>query len=359
MWQPAIRAATDRRSATDACRPKAAGQPSQTMTPDPLVQDRGMGIRRSTLLSRGGLPRRAAGAATLVATALALPGCAFKHFAPIPYRPALYEAIHPQLPGKLVLFGSVHAGIPRFYPLPDAVEAAYRRADRLAIELDVASHIAELRQAIAPMSVYAPGHSLETAVSRQLVSELRAHLKYDAHEWRRTMLMKPWAIALSMVSVDDAGLAASSAQGIEAFMLESARRDRKPILELETATEQAHAFAGGSDNEQEAMLALRLRQLKAFDRTFSHIVDAWRVGDVDRLGALKVHAYPVDGVLGEGHRRVFTERDTRMARRLATIAEQPGTVLVVVGAFHLAGDQSVVTRLRDAGFDVQRIGYER
>ena len=293
----------------------------------------------------------------VAAVAPALPGCAFKHFAPIPYRPALYEATHPDLPGRVVLFGSVHAGIARFYPLPDAVQAAYRAADRLAIEMDVAAHLPELREAVAPLSVYAPGESLEAVVSPQVVCALRTHQGYDEQEWRRTRRMRPWALALALVSADDAALAASGTQGIEAFMLAAARRDGKPVTELETAAEQAHAFGGGSPVEQEAMLALRLRQIRAFDRTFADIVDAWRVGDTERLAALKRHAYPPDGVLGSAHRRVFDERDARMAQRLAALAAQPGTTMAVLGAFHLVGEASVPARLRAAGFDLRRTDY--
>ena len=308
---------------------------------------------------RRGLLRRIAGGAAVAAATVALPGCAYKSFTPIPYRPALYEANHADLPGRILLFGSVHAGIPRFYPLPDAIEAAYRSADRVAIELDVASHMPALRAAVAPLAAWAPGESLETVVSPKLLRELRRHFRYDHLEWSKTRYTKPWALALSMVSVDDAGLAATGTHGIESYMLKMAREDGKAVVELETAAEQAWAFAGGSPEEQEAVLAFRLEQLKGYDRTFSQIVQAWRLGDVDRLARLRLHAYPTAGVLGSAHRRVFTERDERMAQRLAGEARLPGTVMAVVGAFHLVGEGNMLDHLREAGFEIKRIGYER
>lgn len=311
-------------------------------------------------MSIGSLGRRALLRAivTIAASgaALASSGCAYKQLAPIiGYSPPLFEATHPDRPATVRLFGSVHAGLPRFYPLPDSIERAYAASTRVAIELDAAKHHSALRRAVAPMSLYEPGQSLETAISPKLLAELRDYYRYDLHEWRQVRMMKPWAIALSMVSADDANLAATGSEGIESHVLARAGRDGKPVHELETAAEQAFAFAGGTLSEQEAVLALRLEQVRSFDKTFSRIIDAWRVGDERQLAALKLHAYPLQGPVAGNHRRIFSDRDQRMVERLDRLAAEPGDLFVVVGAFHLAGDDSMIHRMRAMGWKVRRV----
>lgn len=287
-------------------------------------------------------------------------GCAYKHVSGVPYLPPLFTALHPDRPAVVRLFGSLHTGLARFYPLPDAVEAAYAASTRVAVELDARRHHAALRTAVAPMSTWPQGETLETGLAPELVNRLRDHYRHDPQEWQTVRHMKPWAVALSMVSADDATLAASGGEGIETHVMARARRDGRPVLELETAAEQAFAFAGGSLAEQEAVLALRMEQLRRHDNTFTRIVDAWRVGDERRLAELKLHAYPDTGVLAGNHRRIFTDRDRRMAERLDTLAQEPGDIFAMVGAFHLAGPDSMIERLTDLGWKVRRVaGPER
>ena len=58
--------------------------------------------------------------------------------------------------GEVVLFGSVHVGTPDMYPLPPAVEAAFKDAAALAVEADVANqNMAKMMATVQKHGMYA------------------------------------------------------------------------------------------------------------------------------------------------------------------------------------------------------------
>ncbi|MFO0235211.1 MAG: TraB/GumN family protein [Burkholderiales bacterium] len=187
-------------------------------------------------------------------------------------------------PGRVVLLGTVHAGLPRFYPLPPQVGRAFADARSLLVEIDTEAQADAIRAA---------------GVERHLIARTRA---------------RPI-----------------------------------PVVELERADAQVRAFAGGTHDEQDAALAQRLAQREAHARSFGRIVDAWRVGNLDRLAELKDLAFPPQGRLAPLRRRLFAERDEGLADGLAAALDAPRTSMALVGVLHLAGPDSLQHALARRG----------
>jgi len=49
---------------------------------------------------------------------------------------------------------------------------------------------------------------------------------------------------------------------------------------------------------------------------------------------------------------MMTDRNERWIPQIIALLDEPGTVLVAVGAGHLAGEDSVIKMLRAEGFEV-------
>ena len=168
--------------------------------------------------------------------------------------------------------------------------------------------------------------------------------------------LQPWAIALLLPGADDERLGASPAEGVDRHLIGRARARPMPVIELESPVAQVRAFAGGPLDEQQALLALRLEQRAAHARIWSRIVDAWRVGDLDALAALKEQAFPSGGTLAPLRTRLFAERDEGIADRLAAMLDEPAPAVALVGTLHLAGADALQHALVRRGVEVRAIG---
>jgi uncharacterized protein YbaP (TraB family) len=141
-----------------------------------------------------------------------------------------------------------------------------------------------------------------------------------------------------------------SDQGLEQYLLERAQRDRKPIYGLETVTDQVRVFDGLTPAEQEALLEQTLFELDSAGREMDELLTAWRDGSLatltDKLSA-SFEEFP--GL----YETLVIDRNRNWLPELERLAAQTGRHLVVVGALHLVGENSVVDLLRERGLSVE------
>jgi uncharacterized protein len=256
-------------------------------------------------------------------------------------------------PGRIHLLGSVHAGLQRFYPLPEPVERAFGQADRLLVELDIAAQSDAIRIETASVSLLPDGRTLDQVLQPETLEALKQ--AFHARPWalRSVQRLQPWALALLLPNDDDVRLDADPRDGVDLHLVRRAHARSLPVVELETVAAQLRAFAGGSLEEQEAALARRLAQRRHQDRSFVRIVDAWRRGDLSELAVLKDHAYPPEGVLAGLRERLFAERDAVIADRLAEALRDPAPGFATIGVLHLAGPDAIQTMLVRRGVTVR------
>ncbi len=298
----------------------------------------------------------------LMLCALALAGCAYRNVPFQAYAPALYEILPADSAGgRAWLFGAIHTGLSRFYPLPDAVEQAWARSDRLACELDAQARHDELRAAFAGRTRLPEGMTLDALVDAEVLNGIRSRLGYQGRrEWDQRLRLQPWALSMLLTSADDQRLGTDATQSLDNFFLRRARDTGRPVLELERIEEQVEAFSGGSLSEQAFALTERYRRLSARERTLYDVVEAWRKGDDAALATVKQRAFgpaPREEQSNPLRARMFGERDDRMADRLVETIRTGGTVFALVGAFHLVGEDSLQKRLAERGMIVRRVAY--
>jgi uncharacterized protein YbaP (TraB family) len=82
------------------------------------------------------------------------------------------------------------------------------------------------------------------------------------------------------------------------------------------------------------------------------LLDAWRDGNLDELAAELTADFDE---LPELQTALVSSRNRRWAAKLEALLEGSGRYLVVVGALHLVGEDSVIELLSARGFDVVRV----
>ncbi len=129
---------------------------------------------------------------------------------------------------------------------------------------------------------------------------------------------------------------------------------RKKILELESVDEQMNLLAGLSEQEQELLLLLTLKDLQTAAREVDQAVRAWKSGDTKGMEAVMTKSLKDDPKLAPIHEKLIVERNGKMVSTVEAYLKSKGTYFVVVGAGHLTGEKGIIEVLRKKGYPVEQ-----
>ena len=256
--------------------------------------------------------------------------------------------------GELWLLGSIHYLREHDYPLPSLIEELYRQADTLVMELDLDDlDLSSMQASFMEAGV------LPTSTTLQAVLDPAV---YDLTEARAAELglplmllerLEPWLVALTLMDLGMSRLGYQANQGLEQYLLRRSLADGKEILGLESLDDQIGIFDSLSWADQEALLLQTLTDLEAPDAEMTQLLEAWRDGSLEDL------ATELSGDFDEFpelETALISARNRRWAVTLEELLRRPGRYLVVVGALHLVGEDSVVELLSARGLDVSFVG---
>ena len=88
------------------------------------------------------------------------------------------------------------------------------------------------------------------------------------------------------------------------------------------------------------------------DSEFAGMLDAWARGDINGIARTFDHDLAASPELQDA---LIRRRNANWSKWIERRMAQPGSVMVAVGAGHLAGKQSVVEMLRQQGFRVRQV----
>lgn len=253
----------------------------------------------------------------------------------------------------LYLLGSVHALRERDYPLPEAIEAAWRDSEILVLELDPAEldpdRIATLMRergflprGVTLADVMAP-EDLERA--RELAEKADIDLGAMAN-------FEPWLAALVIVNQQVQAAGFDPEAGLDRHLGERAVAEGRALRALETADEQLTHFDTLAPDLQSRFLLLSLEDADDAEEDLDDLVEAWRRGDIETLEALLSEGFDE---MPELYAPLVEIRNTRWMAQLEPLLAGQRDVLVVVGALHLVGEDGLVERFDALGYEVEQL----
>jgi uncharacterized protein YbaP (TraB family) len=164
--------------------------------------------------------------------------------------------------------------------------------------------------------------------------------------------METWAAAFALLQLQFKELGVSGTDGVEIALRQTFAAAGKPIQQLETNSQQLGFFDGLPEAAQRELLEGAVESPAAAKRQFDAMLGAWMSGDVDAIGRTFNAELANSPELREA---LLRRRNANWAYWLHSRMAQPGTVLVAVGAGHLAGEDSVVEMLKRRGLRVKRV----
>lgn len=250
------------------------------------------------------------------------------------------------------LFGTVH-GLPRDLDWhQDQLRSIVGTSSRIVKELAAAPDPAQMAGLMFPAGLDTEGPTLSSRIGPQRMAQLVAALAPLGLPRELVDRMRPWlaGLTLAAASMQKTGLDPDS--GTEAVIKRWSDARGLPVEGLETPEQQIGFFRDLPDEAALAFLTGSLDQWDTVEEDTAAMVEAWRTGDLAAL----------DRAINQGFSAVpqvravlLGERNARWARWIDRRMDQPGTVLVAVGAGHLVGPDSVQVFLAREGHTATRI----
>ncbi|UCD34068.1 MAG: TraB/GumN family protein [Nitrospiraceae bacterium] len=253
---------------------------------------------------------------------------------------------------KIYILGSIHLLKEDSYPLPEAIEKIYHCCRTVVFETDLdAMEEAPAQQAMMKKALYPPGETLARNISGDTYGLLEERLRKAGLAIDRFERFRPWYITLALASAELQRLGFDPRLGIDRYFFTRAAGDGREMIFLETGEYQMNLFAGLGKRKQERLLIQVMKELDIIEENFAEMSAYWRSGDAVRLGAFMAKSF-------EGYpdlyRRFITSRNKKWVSGIEGLLKKDGDVLMVVGAAHLAGKESLIDLLRQQGYEVRQ-----
>ncbi|MFN7219572.1 MAG: TraB/GumN family protein [Burkholderiales bacterium] len=269
-------------------------------------------------------------------------------------RALLWEVKSPQ--GNIVyLFGTIHVGKPSFYPLPTSTQLALRQSAKIVVEADVTdqSDAAELEK----LMQYPAGKTLDSVLPESLLTRLKLQLEKRRISYAAMRSMKPVIIGGMIPIVDYMRLGYDMKYGLDLWLIEHAKREKKPLLQLESQLGQLQLMSNMPDALQEAFLDNALRTIEQ-DRTaeaVTGIVNAWQSGDPVLLQDLVSQASQGMRLTERLDDYLLHARHPDMLKKIESYLASGEIHFVAVGSLHLVGPRGLVALLRQKGYAIKQL----
>jgi uncharacterized protein YbaP (TraB family) len=244
------------------------------------------------------------------------------------------------------ILGSIHALRPADYPLPEAINDAYQRAETVVFELDLAN--------LDPQSISA------AVTSTGLLTQGSLPQLFEPKDWRRAdelarsmnialdplAGLKPWLAAMTIVQIRMAQLDYDPELGVDQHFATLAQADGKPVIGLETLLQQLAMLDSMPTHEQQALFLQSLEEAQEMGAGLGELVEAWRQGNsaalAEELGG-SFTEFP------ELYQQLVVARNKAWSEQILAMDATTGNLLVVVGALHLVGPNSLIGMLEKRG----------
>lgn len=250
------------------------------------------------------------------------------------------------------LFGSVHVLRPGEGGLSPVVENAYADAEQLVMEIDMddpeVADPTRLMQEMQGMALLPRDLSLRDVLGADY-DAIRAGAARVGLDLAVVDRFAPWFVATLLLQLDLARRGFLPELGIEQRFANRAADDGKPILGLETAGEQFALLGALPLPQQKRFLLMALEESAENDARLEELLAAWRSGDTGSLASLMSAEFDD---FPELYRPLTEDRNRAWVARLVDLLDDRDDYLVVVGALHLVGRNSVVDLLRERGYRV-------
>ncbi|HZF24812.1 MAG TPA: TraB/GumN family protein [Steroidobacteraceae bacterium] len=253
---------------------------------------------------------------------------------------------------SVYLLASVHVLRATDEALPASVMQVYKKVGTIYMEVDLDDlDPAEAQEFTIERGMLPESQTLQEVLGADRYS--RAHqeaLKLGIDLDMFTQL-EPWVVALTIAQAQFMKLGLDPEAGVEHQLMQRAAQDRKEIRGLETLTDQLGALDSLSMQRQGDFLVMSLDEAADLTTEADQLIGAWSRGDTDALARTLLDEFKD---FPELYRSLVVDRNRKWADEIGALLNEQQNYLIVVGALHLVGKDSVIELLRAHGHPSKR-----
>lgn len=246
------------------------------------------------------------------------------------------------------LLGAIHVMHKEHYPLERPIEDAFDEARVVAFETEIgeARERIQEKRAVKEPRKRTPSKPLARQVSPETYAHLRRYLEGAGLPANACDTMEPWQAGLAVFALELRRLGYDPYWGVDNYYFNRATKYGKQTVGLETVDEHMSLLKGMSKPDADAYLAAMLDDAESLRETLRDLVRAWKGGESERLSEIinaSMRARP------DLRDRLIIDRNKRWVPKIEALADGPDPALVIVGAGHLVGPDSVIDLLQKDG----------
>ena len=257
------------------------------------------------------------------------------------------------------LFGTIHVGIPDFFPLEPRVTQALERATAVALEVDPAADPAKSMAVMREYGLYAPGTgSAMTDIRPEYRPRLEQMLKKHGFSTEMVAPMKPWLIVMMITVGEYRNLGYRPELGIDLQVARLAHGRKQRVVELESVGAQAALFGRLTQQEQARFLEDSLDTFEDSKQGVQprDLVEAWASADAAKFDMLAREVEEDKTFSGKFMKKNLLEaRNPILADGIVEMMKKEQHSFAAIGTLHLVGTGNVADLLRQRGGKVERV----
>ena len=258
----------------------------------------------------------------------------------------------------MYLFGTLHVGLPAFYPLEDRLTGALAQSSTLALELDPGQPRADLQDALRTYGMLAPGNPAYDGLPPQQKRRLDRLLQQGGLDATSMLSFKPVLLATMLALAEYTRQGYRSDLSSDAWLAGEARRRHVRVLALESLGSQLALLDRLPAPDRWRFLDEMMDTIESgAQRTEAHeVVRAWSTADRDALDRIAEQCETDRSVSGRFVTQVLLkERNVGLADRLLQLLRAEDRTVAAIGVMHLLGTGSVPALLEQSGATIERI----
>ncbi len=249
------------------------------------------------------------------------------------------------------LLGSVHFLKPSDQ-LPEAVDAAYRDAEQLVMEIDMDDlDPLVVQQTTMELGLLPEGKTLESELGPGAYAEVAKQARAIGVDPALLNRFRPWLAAMTLVQFQLMKQGLNPESGVEQRLTARATADGKEITGFETIEQQLGLLAGLPADQQREFLMYSVEDAENAAQEIDELLTAWRTGNTDALARLLAEGFEKYPDL---YRPLTVDRNRQWITRIEDLLDDSDDYLIIVGALHLVGKESVIDLLENKGHKIRQ-----
>ena len=252
----------------------------------------------------------------------------------------------------LFIGGTIHVLGKSDYPLPAEFETIYNQTEQLVFETDMQKlQTPETQMKIVQKMSYQDGSTLKDHLKPETYQALTDFAGKSGMPISMIERFKP-GMASTMLTIIELKKLGVDAEGVDSFYNSKANQDSKTRGKLESVDEQLNFLATLGENNPDEFISFTLRDMKELPKLFEEMKTAWRSGDINKLAEIGVT--PMKKDFPDTYQNLIVKRNNAWIPQIETMIKTREIEMILVGALHLAGDDSVLNQLKALGYNIEQ-----